>query len=104
MEMKKFDLVMNSRKALIKEAVDMVVETKMECTKIWNSSEEMMEIFGLPRLENLEEAIPCMLQVEPVGADREAKDDEVLQLEEVDMKKVKRLLMEQTQHQTLIQA
>jgi len=61
LEMKNFELILNFGKAVMKEVVEMVAEKKKDCTKIWDSLEEMMEIIRFPRLENLEEAISCML-------------------------------------------
>jgi len=79
-EMKKFEVFIGSGKAVIKEAIDVVTQTKKSCARIWDSSEVMMEIFELPRLENRVDSIPCKLFIEPVEVEQETIDDEVLRI------------------------
>ena len=104
MEVKSFEVFIGSWKFVVKEAVNMITQSRKACERIWNSSEVMMEIVGLPRLENFSDSIPCMLLTEPVEVDREVKDKEIHGFEQVDMAMVKRWLIEPVKHNSIIEA
>lgn len=104
MEVKSFEVFIGSWKVVVKEVVNMITQSRKACEKIWNSSEVMMLIVGLPQLENFSDSIPCMLLMELVEVDREVKDKEICGFEQVDMAMVKRWLIEPVKHNSIIEA
>ena len=76
-ENRKPKIILDSWKLIIGEIENNIDTGKKACNKIWNSSDELLEIIGLPWMENLEDALPSRLKIEEVERLSEERDVEI---------------------------
>ena len=58
MELKRFQIILDSGETLMDEAREIISEAKRDCDKIWDSSCDVMSEARLPRIEKSEIVMP----------------------------------------------
>ena len=74
MELKRFQIILDSGEALMDEAQEIISEAKRDCDRIWDSSCNVMSEARLPTIEKSEVVIPSTSTIEAVDKDYEINE------------------------------
>ena len=102
MELKRFQVILDSGENLMDEAQGIISEAKRDCDRIWESSYDVMLETGLPRIEKSEMVMPSDSKLETVEKEHQDKDMAIQKLKEVGWKAIKTLLVDEIHSQNLI--
>jgi len=74
MELKRFQVILDSGENLMDEAQGIISEAKRDCDRIWESSYDVMSETWLPRIEKPEVIMPGDSKLETVEKEHEDKE------------------------------
>ena len=80
MELKRFQVILDSGENLMDEAQGIILEEKKDCDRIWESSCAVMSETGLPRIEKSEVIMPNNSKLETIEKEHHDKEMVVQQL------------------------
>lgn len=80
MELKRFQVILNSGENLMDEAQGIISEAKRDCDRIWESSYVVMSETGLPRIQKSEVIMPSDSKLETMEKEHQDKEMFVQQL------------------------
>lgn len=103
MELKIFQVILNSGESLMEEAQGIISDAKKECDRIWESSCAMIVEAGLPRIEKSKVIIPGNSRMEIMEKEHQGKEKIIQHLKEIRWNDIKTLLVDEIYSQTLIE-
>jgi len=104
MELKRFQVILNSGENLMEEAGGIILDAKKECDRIWESASTLMEEEGLPRMEKSKTISPKDARMEMVETTHRVKRETLQHLKELRWEDIKSLLVDEIRSQTQIEA
>ncbi len=93
MELKKFQIILDSEEVSMEEEKEVIYEAKKDCSKIWHSSNNIIEEIGLPSLADLEVALPSKIKIEELERNSEARNAKIMRVKNVGLDIVKDFLV-----------
>ena len=103
MELKRFQVTLNSGENLLEEAGGTISDARKECHKIWEAARALTEEVGLNRIEGLETTPPKDSWTEASEAAHRAKEENLRQVKDLGWEHVK-ALVDETRMQTRIES
>jgi len=104
MELKRFQVILNSGENLMEEAGGIISDAKKECDRIWESVSTLIDEARLPRVDKSRTISSDDVRMEMVETTHRAKRETLQHLKELIWEDIKLLLVDEIRSQTQIEA